>query len=121
MGVIEVLISIVIVGALIVLFAASMNLTTMNKRMERENVAYHIANKKIEEIRAVTYDSLPASASFTDAQLSQLPSSSAAFTVSDYAGYTGVKQVVVTVSWNDGRARSISLRTLIGTGGINPQ
>jgi prepilin-type N-terminal cleavage/methylation domain-containing protein len=117
---IEVLVSIFMIGALIVLYASLFNLTHYTKRMKNENIAYHVASKKMEELRAVPYASLPASAAFADAQLAQLPSSSADFTVGNYSTYTGVKELVVTVNWNDGRARTIQLRSLAGSGGINP-
>ncbi len=120
MTLIEMLISIAMIGGLIVLYSASFNVIGLTKTMKSENIAYHIANIKIEELRTTTYASLPPSGSFTDPQLSQLPSGTAAFTVTNYGSYTGLKEFVVTVSWNDGRARSVQLKTLAGTGGINP-
>jgi prepilin-type N-terminal cleavage/methylation domain-containing protein len=120
MTLIEVLVSIFMVGALIVLYSAAFNVLIFTKRMRNENVAYHIASKQMEEIRSTTYASLPASNSFNDPLLAQLPSGTANFTVINYVGYNGVKEVVVTVGWNDGRARTTQLRSLFGTGGINP-
>jgi prepilin-type N-terminal cleavage/methylation domain-containing protein len=120
MTLIEVLVSLAMIGALLVLYAAAFNVSILTRNMRNENIAYHIATKKIEELRATPYASLPASASFADSQLSQLSNGSANFTISNYSSYTGVKEAVVTVAWTDGRSRTVSMRTLIGTGGINP-
>ena len=105
---------------LVVFYAAALNTVAHSRKMRYENLAYHIANKQMEVLRTTTFDSLPPSNSFADALLSQLPSSSANFTVTDHATYTGVKELVVTVGWNDGIARTVVLRTLAGSGGINP-
>jgi prepilin-type N-terminal cleavage/methylation domain-containing protein len=120
MTLIEVVMSLAIIGGLLVLYSAAFNVSVYTKRMKHENIAYHVASKKMEELRSTPYDSLPASNTFTDTQLNQLPSSSANFTIGNYSTYTGMKEITVTVNWNDGRARNIVVRTLSGSGGINP-
>lgn len=120
MTIIEVLVSLFIIGGLIVLYAASFNMIALTKTLKNENLAYHIASKKIEDLRNTTYASLPPSGTFTETDLNQLPSSSANFTISNYSTYNGMKEIVVNVNWNDGKARSVTVRTVVGTGGINP-
>jgi prepilin-type N-terminal cleavage/methylation domain-containing protein len=120
MTLIEVLVSMAMLGALVVLYAAVFNISVFTKGMKKENIAYHIASKKMEELRNTPYGSLPTSATFSDTQLSQLPASSASFTINNYGSYSGLKEIVVAVNWNDGKARNISVKTLVGTGGINP-
>jgi hypothetical protein len=119
MTIIELAISLALIGGLVVLYSSMFNIVGYTRKMGNENVAYHIASKKIEELRATPYASLPASSTFTDTQLSLLPSASADFTITNYSTYNGMKEMVVTVNWNDGRARNIVVRSLIGTGGIN--
>jgi prepilin-type N-terminal cleavage/methylation domain-containing protein len=116
---IEIVVSLMLVGGLVVLFATTINISLMTKRLRNENLAYHIASAQIESMRAMFLDSLPPSGSFSDPNLGQLPSGAANFTVTNHGTYTGVKEIIVTVNWNDGKARSISVRTLAGEGGIN--
>ncbi len=119
MSLIEVLVSIAMIGGLIVLYAAAFNVAALTKKMRNENLAYHIASKKMEELRQTPYASLPSSSPFSDTELSSLPSSSANFSVGNFGTYTGMKELVVTVNWNDGLPRSVVIRSLAGTGGIN--
>jgi phosphoglycolate phosphatase-like HAD superfamily hydrolase len=65
------------------------------KKLRHENLAYHVANKKMEELRATAFDSLPASGSISDAMLLQIPSGSGSFTTADHAGFTGLKEITV--------------------------
>jgi prepilin-type N-terminal cleavage/methylation domain-containing protein len=120
MTLIEVLISLAMVGGLIVLYAAVFNISLQTRTMKYENLAYHIASRKMEDIRNTPYGTLPASASFADPLLTQLPLSAANFTINDFITYSGLKEVVVTVNWTDRKSRNVVIRTLIGTGGINP-
>ena len=120
MSLIELLISIAMIGGLIVLYSSLFNVSVMTKRMRNENLAYHIASKKMEELRSTPFASLPTSGPFTDPQMNQLPAASASYIQDPYSTYSGMLEVVVTVSWNDGRARNVTLRTVMGTGGINP-
>ncbi len=120
MTMIEVIISLGMIGALVVLYAAAFNVSVYTKTMRNQNIAYHLASKKIEELRNAPYASLPTSSSFSDPQLSNIPNSSGNITVANYSSYTGLKEIIVRVNWNDGKARNVSVRTLVGTGGINP-
>ncbi|MBX4187757.1 MAG: type II secretion system GspH family protein [Candidatus Doudnabacteria bacterium] len=120
MTLIELVVSMAMIGSLVVLYSSLFNVIIVTKNMKRENLAYHIANQKMEELRATPYLSLPPSATFTNTNLSQLPQSSANFTVTNYSTYSGMKEFVVTVNWNDGTAKNVTIKSLAGTGGINP-
>ena len=97
-----------------------MNTVAQTKKLKYENLAYHTASKKMEELRATPLISLPASGTISDPMLSQIPSGSGNFSATDYAPYSGMKEVTVTVFWNDGKAKQLVLKTLAGSGGINP-
>lgn len=120
LSLIEVVISMAMIVVLFVLYMAAQNTVVHTKKLRYENLAYHAANKKMEELRATAFTSLPSSGTVSDSMLSQIPSGAGSFTVADHAGYSGLKEIVVTVTWNDGIAKSVVLRTLAGSGGINP-
>ena len=116
----EMIIIIFLVSVLFNLIFMEVNALIISKKQRYENLAYHVANKQMETLRATSFASLPSSGTISDSLLSQIPSSSGNFTVADYSGYAGLKQVIVTVSWNDGASKSVVLRTLAGSGGLNP-
>lgn len=115
----------VIVGIslILVLFALAMlqaGTLDISRKQRYENIAYHAANKQMEDLRAMPFASLPASGTVSDPMLSQIPSGAGSFTVSDYPDFSGMKKMVVTITWNDGAARSTVLQTLVTDGVINP-
>jgi Tfp pilus assembly protein PilV len=120
MSLIEVLVVLFFIGAMLTLYGAALNTMSLTKKLRYENYAYHIAGKKIEELRQIPVDSLPDSGIISDAMAQMLPQGSGNFTVSNYPTLTGLKEITVTVTWNDGASKQIQLRTLAGTGGINP-
>ena len=120
MSLVEVVVSLFVLLVLVVFYASALNSVAQTRKLRNENVAYHIANKEMEILRDTAFASLPASGSIVDTMLSQIPSSNGSFTTANYQSYTGIKELVVTVSWNDGIARSVVLKTLAGNGGINP-
>ena len=115
---------IVVLFIIIVLFDISLievNALSIMRKQRYENIAYHVANKQMESLRATTFASLPSSGTISDPLLSQVPLGSGNFTVSDYSGYSGIKELIVTIMWNDGSAsKSVVIKTLAGNGGINP-
>lgn len=117
---IEVIISMAMIVVLLVLYTSAINTVAQTRKLRYENLAYHVASKKMEELRATPFASLSASGSISDAMLSQMPSGTGNFTTANYAPYSGMKEIMVTVTWNDGVAKSVVLRTLAGSGGINP-
>lgn len=116
----EVVISLLFIAIIIVLYSAAMNTVTLSKKQRYENYAYHVANKKMEELRLTPFNSLPASGSVVDPMLSNIPSGSGSFVVQDHAGYAGLKEIIVTVTWNDGNSKQVVLKTVAGLGGLNP-
>jgi hypothetical protein len=117
---IEVVVSIFMIFVLVVFYASALNTVALNRKLRYENLAYHIANKQMETLRNTSYNSLPPNGVIVDTQLSQIPSGAGSFTVTDYPGYSGVKEIVVTVTWNDGINKQTELKTLAGLAGINP-
>ena len=120
MSLIEVVISMFMIGVLLVFYAAALNTVALSRKTRNEDLVYHVANKQMEDLRNTPFSSLAASGSISDSQLSQIPSGSGNYTVSDYPGFTGMKEMVVTVNWNDGIARQVVLKSLAGNGGLNP-
>jgi len=117
---IEGVVSLFMIAVMLVLYSAALNTLTLTRKLRYENVAYHIANKQMETLRNTVFASLPTSGTISDALLSQIPSGAGDFTTSDYGSFSNVKEIVVTVTWNDGLAREVVLQTLAGSGGINP-
>ena len=115
----EIIVAIFMVLVLFSLAIMEVRALEISRTQRYEDVAYHVANKEMESLRATAFDNLPPSGSISDTNLSQIPSGLGSFTVSDYSGYSGMKEIIVTVSWDDGANKSVVIRTLAGTGGIN--
>ncbi len=84
-----------------------------------ENIAFRIADSKLDELRALGYAALPVSGSFSAPELANLPQGTASTSVT--AWNTKTKQVVAGVSWQSqgGLVRFVSLTTRITeTGGL---
>lgn len=109
----EIVISIAIIAGLFMLYTVVIGNAFLSKTTKQKDIALKIATHTIEGLRNGGYDALPASGSFSDDNLSRLPSGSGNITVSDYNDMT--REVVVTVSWVDssGNNQSMSLSTLI--------
>lgn len=120
MSLIEVIISMGLISILLFLYISSMNIVAHTKKLRYENLAYHAANKKMEELRATAFTSLPTSGTISDSMINQIPSGNGSFTVTDHPSFTGLKELTVTVTWNDGKSKQVQLKTLAGNGGINP-
>lgn len=116
---IEVVISMLMIAVILVLYASALNLATLSRKLRYENLAYHTANKQMETLRGMPYGGLPAAGVIADPMLAQIPSGTGDYTVELYPGHGSLKEIVVTVEWNDGIPKQIVLRTLSGIGGIN--
>lgn len=116
---VEVLVVLFLVSILFELLFMEAQALAISHKQRYEDIAYHVANKEMETLRNTSVSTLPSSGTIPDAQLSQIPSGSGNFTVADYTGYSGLKQITITVTWNDGANKSVSLQTLVGTGGLN--
>ncbi|HEV8601351.1 MAG TPA: prepilin-type N-terminal cleavage/methylation domain-containing protein [Patescibacteria group bacterium] len=117
---IEVIVSMFVVAAIFILYISALNTVATTRKLKYEDLAYHVANKKMEELRATSFASLPASGSISDSMLNQIPSGVGSFTVANYSGYAGLKEITVTVTWTDPVAKQVQLKTVAGAGGINP-
>ncbi|MBM3206293.1 MAG: prepilin-type N-terminal cleavage/methylation domain-containing protein [Candidatus Staskawiczbacteria bacterium] len=117
---VEVLVGMFLILILFSLLIMEFGLLSISKNQKYENIAYHVANKQMEELRSTDFSSLPSSGVISDLLIDEIPSGSGSFTVNDYAEYEGLKEMVVTVNWNDGVAKSVVLRTLASGTGINP-
>jgi len=116
---IEVVVTLFIVGAVLVLYQAAAGTIRLTKNSKNQEIALRVANNKIEELRAGGYDSLPASGGFSDSQLSALPNGSGNMAVTAFNADT--KQILISVRWQNpgGSSRNISLATLVTkTGGL---
>ncbi len=117
---IEVLLTVLLVGMLIVLSGLLVETIGLARHERYASAAAGAAEGELESLRAVGYDQLPASGPFSDDALARLPGGTGSFTVSAYDDTT--KQVTVTVSWTDRTSdspTSVTLSTLIAkTGGL---
>lgn len=121
LSLIEVIIAMFLIVVLFITYLAALNTVALVRKNTYEDIAYHIANKQMEALREVPFASLTnTSSSISDPMLSSLPSGSGTYTVANYASYTGLKEITVDVSWNDGKAKQVEVKTLAGSGGINP-
>lgn len=110
---IEILVSIGILGAIIGIYAISSNIVILSRHVRYDDVALRIASSKLETLRATPYASLPASGSFVDPLFSTFASSSGYVTVSDYNAETKRIDVVVLTEEAGNTVRSITLTTLV--------
>jgi prepilin-type N-terminal cleavage/methylation domain-containing protein len=117
--IIELLLSLALVAAMVVLYQVALNTLKLNEIVRDKEIALRIAQNKMEELRNTPYNSLPASSTFSDTLLSSLASSSGSITVSNYSDT--VKQVSVIVQWHRPGTQSnssITLTTLMKQNGF---
>lgn len=117
---IETIISLGLVVIVTIIFISALSTLPLTKNTRNENIAYHVAAKKLEELRNTPFASLPVSGTFVDAGLVALASSTAQFSITNYQSSNQIKQVVVTVSWLEQlTTKSAVLETLISQYGLN--
>src|SRR5438874_2431639 len=97
MSLMEVIVTMFLLSVLLAFYIAALNTVTITKKLTYEDLAYHAANKQMEILRNTAFASLPTSGTITDSQLTRIPSGSGSFTISNYPGYSGEKEIVVTV------------------------
>ncbi len=117
---IEVTVTIFIVGILLLMFQAILQSSILVRTTKSQGIALTIARNELETLRAGGYATLPQSGSFSNSLLSTLPSATSSLTVSVYNA--GTKQVVAKVIWRESgssASSTVSLSTLITqTGGL---
>lgn len=123
---IESLLVVVIIGSIVFLIASIPNALMLIGKAKHVSLAREIAVKQIEDKRMVSYANLVNDSSpLSDSRLSLLPEGAGTVAVEDCSPSVctngeHIKQVIVAVSWQDNRkAQNITLRTMIGEGGIN--
>lgn len=112
---IEVTVSIFIMGVILFLLQAILQSGALTRMSKHQSVALSIAQNKIESLRAGGYATLPSSGTFSDSLINELPvAATTTLTVSVYNAET--KQVSVNVVWRDPgstASSTVSLSTLI--------
>jgi len=121
MSIVEVIVSILLIVILFSLLVMEYRVLLISKSQKYQNIAYHVANKEMEDLRSTVLSGLQASGTISDPLLSQLPSGDGNYTVDDSADYSGLKELTVTVTWNDGVSKSVVLKTLASSAGLNSQ
>lgn len=123
---IESLLVVVIIGSVVLLIANIPNALMLIAKSRHVSLAREIAVKQIEDKRTINYVNLVNDNSpITDTRLNLLPEGSGTVEVGDCdpsicTNGEDIKQVTVTVSWRDNnKTQTITLKTMIGEGGIN--
>ena len=119
---IEVTVSIFIVGVMLLLLQAILQSGTLIRISRHQSIALSIAQNKLESLRADGYTTLPSSGTFSDSLISMLPvAATTTLTVSVYN--TETKLVSASVVWRDPgspASSTVSLSTLITEAGGLP-
>lgn len=122
---IEILLVVAAVGFLVLLIANLPSSVASISKSRHASLAREIANKEMDFLRKKTYANLALGTNtFTDPGLDNLPTPSASYEVTDCpvqvcSGGEKVKQIKVTVAWNEGGSnKSVELVTLIGENGV---
>lgn len=123
---IESLLVVIVISSIVFLIANIPNALTLIGKSRHLSLAREIAVKQIEDKRTISYANLADDNSpVNDSQLSLLPQGSGTIAVADCnpdicANGEHVKEMTVTVNWLDNnKAQTITLKTMIGEGGIN--
>ena len=115
----EIVLSLFLVLAIIVMLLSASGTFVSSRNSNLRSIAAKIESREIETLRKMNFDSLPASGSFTDSDLSKLPQGSAAQTLSPYQTSPDIKLVTIRVNWiENGATKSITEDTLIYRNGL---
>lgn len=115
---VEALIVTALLAVTMAVFLAGLFAVNANITVTRNTIASEVALRRMEQLRATSFSSLPSSGPFTDPSLLKLPSATATLTVQDYLGTSSMKQVLINIAWRDGRAtRTYRLDSVFTEGG----
>lgn len=118
-GILEVVITLFIIGVTLLLFAVVSNSVVLNKYNRYKEIALRIAEHELQELRTTPYANLPASGSITNTQLSSLPQGSGTMTITEEED--GLSQATITITWRNPSAtadQQLTLSTYIWQGGL---
>src|SRR3990167_8935944 len=121
---IESLLVVVIIGSIVFLVASIPNSMMLIAKSKHASLAREIAVKQIEDKRTLDYSNLVDDNSpISDTRLNLLPQGAGTVVVADCdpqvcTNGEHIKQVTVTVSWQDNKPQTITLKNMIGEGGI---
>ncbi|QQS22733.1 prepilin-type N-terminal cleavage/methylation domain-containing protein [bacterium] len=118
-SIIEVVVTLFIIGLTLVLLQMSANSVVLNKQARYKEIATRIADQKMQSIRTTDFDSIPSTGTFNDSLMSSIPSGAGNITVVDVNDT--LKDVTVRVTWSNSRSNgnnSVELQTYITEGGL---
>lgn len=118
-GIMEVVVTLFIIGTTLLLFAIVSNAIVLNKYNRYKEIALRIAEHELQELRTTPYANLPGSGSLTNSQLSSIPQGTASLVISEIS--TGLTEATVTVSWRNPSAtgtQQVNLATYIWQTGL---
>lgn len=118
-GILEVVVTLFIVGVTLLLFAVVSNAVVLNKYNRYKEIALRIAEHELQVLRTTPYANLPASGSVSNAQLSTIPSGAGTINITEVS--TGLSQATVTITWLNPTGtvnQQVSLATYLWQGGL---
>lgn len=125
---IELLLVVITIGSIVFLIANLPNALNLISKSKHLSLAKEIATKQIEDKRTINYANLVNDNSpIVDSRMNLLPKASGEVLVEDCDSHIctsgeHIKQITVMLTWKDNnKTQTITLKTLIGEGGINQQ
>ncbi len=118
-GILEVVITLFIIGVTLLLFAVVSNSVVLNKYNRYKEIALRIAEHELQELRTTPYANLPASGGVTNTQLSTIPQGAGTIAISEVS--TGLSQATVTITWRNPSSsgnQQVVLSTYLWQGGL---
>lgn len=120
-GLIEIILSVVLIIAIVTALFASSGTFFIRRSSDLQSIAAKIASKDIENLRGISFSSLPTTAtcSIIDSDLTKLPNSCGDRTITNYTDDSNIKQVTITIRWQEkGIAKNLVMDTLIYANGL---
>jgi len=111
--------------AILSLYYAILYGIKVNNQAKHLTLSYEIASKEMETVRSTPFANLANQTngnfySDSSADLAKLSGGQGKLTIRDYNGSSSIKEIIVTVNWNEnGNAKTTILNTLATSGGIN--
>ncbi|HMQ02112.1 MAG TPA: prepilin-type N-terminal cleavage/methylation domain-containing protein [Candidatus Doudnabacteria bacterium] len=118
-SIIEVMVSLLIIGTTLLLYTVISNSITLNKYNRYKEVALRSAETQLQVLRTTSYNSLPASGTFTNSQIQSLPEGAGAMVIEEVSA--GLSEATVTISWRSPASEAmqeISLSTFLSQHGL---